>query len=65
MSTHSKIPSGLEARRDQTYQEDEHDPYKLRSKLKSTSVSAVRSKACTAPPEHSSYLERPFRALQH
>jgi len=34
MSTHSKIPSGLGARRDQTYQEDEHDTYKLRGKLK-------------------------------
>ena len=29
MSTHSKIPSGLGERRDQTYQEDEHDTYKL------------------------------------
>jgi hypothetical protein len=34
MSTHAKIPSGLGARRDQTYQEDEHDTYKLPGKLK-------------------------------
>jgi hypothetical protein len=38
MSTHSKIPSGLGARRDQTYQEDEHDTYKLRGKLKEPTV---------------------------
>lgn len=34
MSAHSRIPSGLGARRDQTYQEDEHDTYKLPGKLK-------------------------------
>jgi NMD protein affecting ribosome stability and mRNA decay len=38
MSTHSKIPSGLGARRDQTYQEDEHDSYKLQGKLKEPAV---------------------------
>ncbi len=38
MSTHSKIPSGLGARRDQTYQEDEHDTYKLQGKLKEPTV---------------------------
>ena len=34
MSTHAKIPSGLGARRDQTYHEYEHDTYKLPGKLK-------------------------------
>ena len=34
MSTHAKIPSGLGARKDQMYQEDEHDTYKLQGKLK-------------------------------
>ncbi|MEO8339535.1 MAG: BCAM0308 family protein [Nitrospirota bacterium] len=34
MSTHSKIPAGLAAHREQTYQEEEHDTYKLRGKLK-------------------------------
>jgi NMD protein affecting ribosome stability and mRNA decay len=34
MSTHSKIPSGLGTRSDQTYQEDEHDTYKLQGKLR-------------------------------
>ena len=38
MSTHSKIPSGLGARRDKTYQEDEHDTYKLQGKLKEPTV---------------------------
>jgi NMD protein affecting ribosome stability and mRNA decay len=38
MSTHSKIPSGLGARRDQTYQEKEHDTYKLKGKLKEPTV---------------------------
>ena len=38
MSTHAKIPSGLGARRDQTYQEDEHDTYKLQGKLKESTV---------------------------
>jgi hypothetical protein len=33
MSTHAKIPSGLGARRDQTYHEDEHGSYKLQGKL--------------------------------
>jgi hypothetical protein len=34
MFTHAKIPSGLGARRDHTYHEDEHDTYKLQGKLK-------------------------------
>jgi hypothetical protein len=34
MFTHAKIPSGVGARRDQTYHEDEHDTYKLQGKLK-------------------------------
>ena len=34
MSTHAKIPSGLGARRDETYHEDEHDTYRLPEKLK-------------------------------
>jgi hypothetical protein len=34
MSTHAKILSGLGARRDQPYHEDEHDTYKLPGKLK-------------------------------
>jgi NMD protein affecting ribosome stability and mRNA decay len=38
MSTHSKIPSGLGSRRDKTYQEDEHDTYKLQEKLKEPTV---------------------------
>lgn len=38
MSTHSKIPSGLGTRRDKTYQEDEHDSYKLQGKLKEPTV---------------------------
>ena len=38
MSTHSKIQSGLGARRDQTYQEDEHDTSKLQGKLKAPTV---------------------------
>jgi NMD protein affecting ribosome stability and mRNA decay len=38
MSTHSKIPSGLGTRRDKTYQEDEHDSYKLPGKLKEPTV---------------------------
>lgn len=36
MSTHAKIPSGLGARRDQTYQEDEHDTYKLQGSSSSS-----------------------------
>jgi hypothetical protein len=38
MSTHSKIPSGLGARRDQTYQEDEHDTYNMQGKLTEPTV---------------------------
>jgi len=38
MATHSKIPSGVGERRDQTYQEDEHDTYKLQGKLKEPTV---------------------------
>jgi len=33
MSTHDKIPSGLGACRDQTYQEYEHDTYKRETQL--------------------------------
>ena len=38
MSTHSKIPSGLGNRRDKTYQEKEHDTYKLKGKLKEPTI---------------------------
>ncbi|MEP6957354.1 MAG: BCAM0308 family protein [Nitrospirota bacterium] len=38
MSTHSRIPSGLGARRDRTVQEDEHDTYKPQGKLKEPTV---------------------------